>query len=622
MKGKEKAAEEKRLRQFLEEIPDGCFEVDLNGRFTFCNEALAAMKGYRREEYLKLTPKEIFPPGERERVIATFRQVYETGKPVPIAEYRVLCKDGKEKNFEMSISPVRGGEGEIIGFRGICRDVTERKRMEEENARFREFIENIEDGCWEVDLRGNYRFINKAGARRHGCEPEELIGKTFAVNMRATESERARKIFNEIYRTGNPGYVHDYEVISKDGSVNYLDISATLIRDKEGKPIGFRGVSRVVTERKKFQEQMIRSQKFEAVATLAGGIAHSFNNILMGIQGNVDLMLIKIDSEHEFYPRLKAIENEIRTATDLTRQLLAYARIGPFEMKEVNLNGTLDHMAALLAVTKKEIRIRRDFAPDLMPVRADAGQMEQVFMNLFINAWQAMPSGGTIHIKTENIRLTPEEARNYSLEAGDYVKITVADTGRGMTQEELQKVFDPFFTTREVGQGTGLGLAAVYGIIQNHQGFIDVKSMPGRGTTFVIYLPAAQKREAKEREARKILIVDDEGMITQVTAAMLSALGYETLTAHSGKEAVEVFRENRDAIGLVLMDLTMPEGGGVVAIGKIKALEPTVKIIVMSGYPLEGELKELLKTGSTQAFLQKPFRLADLANSVREVLSK
>jgi len=620
----EHRAREERYRKFLEDLPDGCFEIDLNGRITFCNEALAAMKGYTREEYMTLTPEKLFPPDELERVIGIYRKVYETGRPESAAAYRMLCRDGSVKVFETSISLMRDEEGRPIGFRGICRDVTERKKLEEENTRYREFIENIDDGCWEVDLRGQYTFLNRSAAQRHGYSPEELLGKSFSQLMRQSEVERVRRIFNEIFRTHRPGLVADYEVIGKNGSVHYLDISATLIRDKSGKPIGFRGVSRDVTERKRLQDQMIRSQKFEAVATLAGGIAHSFNNILMGIQGNVDLLLLELGPESNLYPRLKAIEEQIKKAAELTRQLLTYAQVGCFELTALNLNHILDRVATLMAMTRKEIRLRRNLAPDLLLVTADAGQMEQVFMNLLINAWQAMPGGGTVSLQTENITLSPEEALKYGVEAGSYVKVTVSDTGMGMDAESLTRIFDPFYTTKDVGKGTGLGLAAVYGIVKKHRGIIDVKSAPGRGTTFMIYLPTRTDKGGEKEKAvsagKKILVVDDEAMIIQVTTAMLKALGYETITAQSGKEAVRLFRDYRDEIGLILMDLTMPEGGGISAIGKIKALDPQAKIIVMSGFALEGNGRALLEEGQVNRFLAKPFRLDDLSSAVREVL--
>lgn len=619
---------EERHRKFFEDLPDGCFEIDLRGRLTFCNEALAASKGYTREEYVKLSPEELFPPDELPKVMDVFRQVYETGVPKPAVEYKMRCRDGSIRVFEMSISLMRDEEGNPSGFRGICRDVTARKKVEEENALFREFIENIDDGCWEVDLRGNYTYLNKAAAHRHGYNPEELMGSSFARLMRPEEANRVRKIFNEIYRTGRPGFVSDYEIIGRDGQVCYLDISATLIRDREGKPIGFRGVSRDVTERKRLTDQMIQSQKFEAIATLAGGIAHSFNNVLMGIQGNVDLMLLDTEPGTEVYQRLKAIENQIKNAAELTKQLLAYAQIGRFELRNLNLNAILDRICSLVSLTKRQVKIKRDFARDLLSVRADTGQMEQVFMNLLINAWQAMPGGGTIALKTENTSLDAEEAARWGVKPGDFVKVTVSDTGTGMDAETLTRIFDPFYTTKEVGQGTGLGLAAVYGIIRKHGGLIDVKSALGRGTTFMIYLPAEEEKEPiketgdekKERQAKKILVVDDEAMIVQVTQAMLKALGYETLVARSGMEAVSIFREKKEEIGLILMDMTMPEGGGLTAVGKIRAFDPRVHIIAMSGFALDKEARLHLEQGMINAFLQKPFRLDELAAEVRELI--
>lgn len=618
--------------RILEELPDGYFETDLNGRITYCNRALAEAHGYTQEEYLTLTHNQLFPsPADRQKLEEVFRHVYETGAPLPAIEQKTACKDGSIKTCEISLALVRDRDGAPTGFCGICRDITPRKQLEEEYLRYREFIENVDDGCWEVDLRGRYKFINKAASERHGYRPEELVGTGFEVLLRPENLPWVRKIFNEVYRTGEPRIIGDYEVIGRDGQISYLDVSVTLIRDAEGKPLGFRGVSRDMTERKRLENKIIQSQKFEAITTLAAGIAHTFNNILMGVQGNVALMLLDMDAHYEHYQRLRSVEDQIKVATDLTRQLLAYARVTPVEMKPLQINAVLDRTATLVARTRKEVKVRRNFAPNLKPVKADAGQMEQVFMNLLINAWQAMTSGGTISLKTENVYLPLEEAKKHEVEEGQYVKITVTDTGRGMDEGTMKRIFDSFFTTKEVGSGTGLGLPAAYGIIKSHRGAIDVKSSPGRGTTFVIYLPAEGEKQAERKEAAgaeglgrspKILIVDDEAMIAQVTSAMLNALGYETVIARSRQEAIHRYEKEKAQISLIIMDMTMPDGGGLAAIGEIKAVNPEAKIVIMSGYALGAEEQELLNRGIVSSFLQKPFRLDDLASVVRNVFGQ
>jgi len=488
------------FREMVEGLPDGYFETDMKGCITFSNEAMANALGYRPEEFLQVNVDGIFPsPAERARARVNFRRVYTSGVSLRAVEQRLCGKDGAVKTFTVSLALRRDRNGTPTGFYGICRDITTRKQIEEENLRYREFIENISDGCWEVDLRGNHTFVNNAMCVRHGYSREEMIGANYRQFIRPTNVAQVRKVYNEIYKTGQSRVISDYEMIGKQGQSSYLELSVSLIRDPEGNPRGFRGVSRDITERKRFENKIIQSQKFEAITTLAAGIAHTFNNALMGIQGNVALLLLDMDRRDEKYLRLRNIEEQIKYAADLTQQLLAYAHIAPAEMKPLQINSILERATALIALVKREVRIRRYLAPNLRLVQADAGQMEQVFMNLFINAGEAMKGGGTITVTTDEVTLSASDAERYELAAGDYVRIRVADTGCGMDEETVKRVFDPFFTTKALGQGTGLGLAAAYGIVKGHGGAMEASSVVGKGTTFTIYLPLIATRPRKSR---------------------------------------------------------------------------------------------------------------------------
>jgi nitrogen-specific signal transduction histidine kinase/ActR/RegA family two-component response regulator len=374
-------------------------------------------------------------------------------------------------------------------------------------------------------------------------------------------------------------------------------------------------------------ELLTQSRKLEAVGTLAGGIAHDFNNILMGIQGYASLMLLDIDTTHPFYEKLKAIEDQIKSAADLTGQLLGYARGGRYEVKTTSLNELIGKTASMFGRTKKEIRIHQTFAKDLWTVEADRGQLEQVLLNLFMNAWQAMPGGGALYLQTENVILDEFYVEPFGTAPGPFVKISVTDTGVGMDRETKDRVFEPFFTTKEMGRGTGLGLASAYGIIRGHGGIINVYSEKGYGTTFNFYLPASQKEVIEEmRPAREIikgnetlLLVDDEKIITDVTAAMITRLGYQILIAHNGEEAVEIYQANPNRVDLVILDMIMPGIGGGKAFDLIQSINPQAKIILSSGFTLNGEAKEIMNRGA-RAFLQKPFQIDDLSKVIREVL--
>ena len=273
----------------------------------------------------------------------------------------------------------------------------------------------------------------------------------------------------------------------------------------------------------------------EAIGTLAGGIAHDFNNLLMGIQGYASLTLLDLDPSNPNYERLKRIEEQVQSGADLTKQLLGFARGGRYEVKPADMNEIIEKTSSMFGRTKKEISIHRKYGKDLWSVEVDRGQMEQVFLNLYVNAWQAMPGGGEIYLETENVLLDDEQAFPYSVRPGKYVKIAVTDTGTGMDEKTRERIFDPFFTTKEMGRGTGLGLATVYGIIKGHKGMINVYSEPGHGTTFTIYLPASEKKVVKEKTAagkilmgtETILLVDDEKMVLEVSKELLASMGYQ-----------------------------------------------------------------------------------------------
>jgi PAS domain S-box-containing protein len=448
------------------------------------------------------------------------------------------------------------------------------------------------------------------------------------------EAERIFLICNKLYRTGIPVKNFIVTIMHKDGTPRMHAASASLIRDFDGKTIGFRGIAHDVTEQKRMEEEQRRlkdrlyqAQKMEAVGTLAGGIAHDFNNLLMGIQGYASLMLLDIDPSHPHYERLKTIEAQVQSGANLTMQLLGYARGGHYEVKPINLNELISKTASMFGRTKKEVIIHQTFAKDLKNVEVDIGQMEQVLLNLFVNACQAMPGGGSIHLETENVMLDESYIEPYEIKPGLYVKLTFTDTGMGMDEKVKARIFEPFFTTKEMGHGAGLGLASVYGIIKAHGGFINVYSEKGHGTTFKIYLPALDKKAIKKethtqkitRGKETIFIVDDEKMITDVNAKMLAGLGYKVLTAGSGQEAIEIYRAKGKEIDLVIMDMIMPGISGGVAIDKIKAINPEVKVILSSGYSINSDAKDIMDRG-IKAFIQKPFLLEELSKKIREVL--
>jgi CheY-like chemotaxis protein len=340
-------------------------------------------------------------------------------------------------------------------------------------------------------------------------------------------------------------------------------------------------------------------------------------------------MLMDLQNDHDHYEHLAGIEEYVQSASQLTKQLLGFARGGKYQVRPTNLNKLVAESASLFGRTKKEILIHSKLQEDLWTVESDQAQIKQVLLNLYVNAWQAMPSGGTLYLQTANVSLDDNVAGASGVKAGRYVRISVTDTGVGMSEATQRRIFDPFFTTKDRGRGTGLGLASAYGIVSNHGGFFDVSSEQGKGSLFQIYLPAAEREIAPEKQVRAepllgkgtVLLVDDERMILDVGQRMLQALGYDVLIARNGEEAIDTYKRQRESIQLVVLDLVMPGMGGGEVYDQLRELDPDSKILLASGYSIDGQAKEILARGCN-GFIQKPFDLGDLSHALRNTVGR
>ncbi len=372
--------------------------------------------------------------------------------------------------------------------------------------------------------------------------------------------------------------------------------------------------------------QLAESQKMEAIGTLAGGIAHDFNNILAGILGGLTLLDIELHPTDENHGSIQDMMDLVTRGSDLTRQLLGFARRGKYDVRPLNLARVVAKTSAMFGRTRKELSIHLDFPPGLMAVLMDHTQIEQVLLNLFLNAAQAMPHGGTLNVRAENADLAGSTTRPDGLAPGPFVKLLVQDTGVGMDAATQARIFEPFFTTKEPGQGTGLGLASVYGIVRSHEGFITVESALGKGTTFSVYLPATDLPTSEEktpaavieRGVGTILVVDDEPHILDVLSRVLKKIGYDVLTASDGRKAVEMVRQQGASISLVILDMIMPEMSGSQTYDALREVMPSLKVLVSSGYSIDEQARELLARGC-KGFIKKPFDIATLSSKVREL---
>jgi len=380
-------------------------------------------------------------------------------------------------------------------------------------------------------------------------------------------------------------------------------------------------------EKKNLETQLLVAQRLESIGTLAGGVAHDFNNLLMGIQGKASLMLMKRKKWDKDHRHLKDIEEYVKSAANLTRQLLGFARGGKYEVKPTNLNELLQKQNQMFGRTMKEVRIREKLENNLWTTEVDRGQIEQVLMNLYVNAWQAMPNGGDLYVQTNNVVIGEDYNKLYKANPGRYVKLSITDTGVGMDEKTRQRIFDPFFTTKQMSRGTGLGLASVYGIVENHNGFINVYSETGEGTSFNIYFPISLKEVVKAedtvdtvtRGSETILLVDDEDFIVEVGADLLGNLGYKVKVAKGGEEAVEYYGKNHRHIDVVILDMIMPDMNGGKVFDYLREINPDAKVLLSSGYSIDGQATEILRRGCN-GFIQKPFTTIELSKKIREIL--
>jgi two-component system cell cycle sensor histidine kinase/response regulator CckA len=385
---------------------------------------------------------------------------------------------------------------------------------------------------------------------------------------------------------------------------------------------------RAEEKREELEFRLKQVEKMEAMGTLAGGIAHDFNNLLMGIQGNASLVLLALEADHPFYDKLKTVQDLVRSGADLTKQLLGFARGGKYQAKPTNLNELVRKSSQMFGRTKKELSIFTNMAEKLWIVDVDQSQIEQVLLNLFVNAWQAMPGGGKLFVTTENVSLSADYGALHDLKAGKYVKISITDTGIGMDKATIQRIFDPFFTTKEMGRGTGLGLASAYGIIKNHDGMITVYSEKGHGATFNVFIPASPRQDIEEekkpqQELRRgeetIMLVDDEETNILVTSNILVTLGYKTYVARNGVDALSLYKNKKDEIDLIILDMIMPGMSGGDVYDQVKLINPEIKVLLSSGYSVTGEAAQILERGCN-GFIQKPFEIEELSTKVRQIL--
>jgi two-component system cell cycle sensor histidine kinase/response regulator CckA len=595
-----------------------------NGRVVYANRAAEKLSGYRQSEIMELFLEGLFDlTAEQQTSLAQCL----AGKGPASFETTVRAKAGSTFPVQLKAASLNPDAAEQ-GLAVFALDVSGLKHAIEEQARLVTAVEHAAESMIVTDPQGIIEYVNPAFEKITGYSRNEVIGRHIEL---VDSGQHSKTFFSSILDSLQRGKVWQGRMVNKRSDHSLYETEATVspIKNKAGEITNYVSVQRDVSHEVRLETQLRQAQKMEAIGTLAGGIAHDFNNLLMGIQGNISLSLLDVDSDSPLAKNLKKIEQYVQNGVDLTKQLLGFARGGKYEISLLNLNKLLKEQNLMFSRTNKDIVFENGSNPDLWSVEADRGQIEQVLMNLYLNAIQAMPGGGTLTTRTENVIIDKDQFSPYFVKAGRYIRIIIEDTGVGIDEKIQQRIFDPFFTTKEMGRGTGLGLASVYGIVKNHEGFINVYSKRGQGARFEINLPASGKVVPNKEKTREefvkgketVLLVDDEDMIVDVAQRMLDKLGYKVFTARDGKEAIEVFRKHKEEIDVIVLDMIMPKMSGGEAFDRIKEIKPGIKVLLSSGYSINGQASEILNRGCN-GFIQKPFNLQNLSKNLRSILEE
>ena len=627
---------EKRYRELFNNIADPIFIFDKKTHlFLDCNKSAIDKYGYSLEEIQKMTPLNLHPSNELEIVKNRIDDEDDTAPHI----YTHVTKDGKEYFVEIHSQELIYKDSEA--WISIVRDVTERKKAEKELEENEQFLKNIFDGIQDgvsvldenlTILRVNDWMNNMYLSHKplEGKKCYEVYQNRDSVcpwcpSIRTLKTGTLNKSVVPYPDEKDPkGWIEVYSYPLKDdsgmiyGAIEHVrDISAQIKAEED---------------KKKLEEQLFHAQKMESIGRLAGGVAHDFNNILTSIMGFAELLKLKFpDPSSSEGHASEIIIKSTERAADLTKQLLGFARGGKYQPVTLNINDVITEVLSVSEkIFDKKIEVNRDFEKNIWNVEADLNQLNQVFTNLIINARDAMPAGGELTLNTQNEKVDEKYLEIYpEFKVGKYVKITVSDTGVGMPKEVRERVFEPFFSTKGAGKGSGLGLATVYGIIKNHNGFIYVDSEPGKGSSFSIYLPAAEKRiskvEPKEPDiitgTGTIMIVDDEKHVRELLKNQLEQIGYDVILAEDGSEAVKKYRKEYKRIKLIMLDMIMPKLDGRDTFLKMKQINPDLKVLLISGYSQDEKATKLLNEG-VLGFAQKPFKIDKISRIIQSVLNK
>ncbi len=624
------------LRQVFHTAADGIRLIDNENNILRVNETFARMSGFSKEEARGKKCYEVFPGPQCHTERCSLKRIMNGEEHIEFEAIRIR-RDGTGIPCIVTATAFRDPSGKFIGIVEDFKDITIRKSAEialkKSEEKLNAMLSSINDYIVMIDKGFNIIWANDIAKETFG---QNIIGeKCYSVFFERTECCENQPCFVARAFADSKPHENDIDITTKDGKSLYFHCTSNVaLRDKEGEPSGVLVISRDITESKRLERQLLQAQKMEAIGQLAGGIAHDFNNILTAIVGYGHLLQseLAMNSSEEVKEYVDYILKSAKRAANLTHALLAFSRTQIIHTKPVNINEIILVLEKLLVrVIGEDIELVTNLIGEDLIVMADTTQIEQVLMNLATNARDAMPDGGSLIIRTSRAKIDEEVSNVYGFgRTGEYALISVEDTGEGMDEKTKERIFDPFFTTKEVGKGTGLGLAMVYGIVKQHDGFINVYSEIGKGTTFKIYLPLIESKPQQERMIEQIkvsggnetiFIIEDDIHVRDLTKIILERAGYKVLEASDGQEAINIFRERPNGVDLVILDVIMPRKNGKEVYDELKKIKPDIKVLFTSGYTSDivhrkGILKE------KQNFILKPVSPHTLLKTVRSILDK
>lgn len=630
---------EERYKLLANNVTDVIWTRDMNLNLTYISPSILNQQGYTVKEAKDRTLEESWTPDSLKRARKVFEEELEIEKSQQgdllrsrTIEVEAKCKDGSTKWTEGKMSFLRNREGKPIGIIGVTRDISDRKQAEEalrnSEEKYKNLVENIKEVIYTLDKNGVITYISPAIRTVLGYDSSEIIGRSFTEFIYSEDLPRQKERFKKVL--SGPIGPDEYRLLSKSGEIRWVHTSSMPILE-ENQTIGLRGVLSDITESKRLEFQLQQARKMESFGTLAGGIAHDFNNILGIIIGNTELAMDDLPKWNPAYLNLEEVLKASSRAKDVVRQLLSFTRRTNLEKKPVNIGLIIQESLKLLrASIPTSIELRQNIPKDINTILANSTQINQILINLSTNAHHAMPYGGILEISLKNVALDEEKAAQYpDLTPGQYVNLKVSDTGQGISAKEMHRIFDPYFTTKDIGKGSGMGLSVVHGIVKSHEGSISVESQYGQGTTFSIFFPVVEKQAVMETETveelptgnEKILFVDDEKSILYSGRMSLERLGYQVEVRPNPVQALELFRANPDQFDLVITDMTMPKMTGDQLVQEILKIRPDMPIIISTGFH-ENINEEKAKQIGIRQYIEKPLDRRILAQMVRKVLDE